>query len=438
MNKKKKVYFIGIGGIGMSALAQWFLKEGWKVEGSDGAESITTQKLRKEGIKVKIGQKKGNLKGDYDLVVFGQAIRGENPEFQEAKEKEIEIKSYPEMIGELTRKYKTFSVSGAHGKSSSTAILAICLKKAGFDPTVIVGTLLSEFEGVGNFKSGKDGSFVLEADEFGKAFLNYSPFAAMITNIDREHLDTYKDLNDIKKTFLKFFKRVKKGGILVLNRDDKNLKSLAAKIKKITKTGEIKEVWYSLRSREAGKILKILKVKGRHNVSNATGVFKLLETLGIKEEKILEGIKKYRGCYRRFEFKGKYKGAEVFDDYAHHPTEIKATIEGALLTYKKITVVFQPHHQERLTSLFKEFTQAFKGVNNLGILETFKVAGREKKGKYKTAKELAEAIKGTSYLEDEKEVKKFLEEKTESGSAIIMMGAGNINLITDKLLKNKI
>jgi len=446
-SKKNKetasVHFIGIGGIGMSALAQWFLSQNWAVSGSDVSESPITQKLAKMGVKVKIGHKKDNLPDKTSLVVFNQAILKENPEYEETIRRKISIKSYPEIIGELTKKYKTISISGAHGKSSSTALASLSAIEANLDPTVIVGTLLKEFSsGAGNFRPGKSEWLILEADEFGRAFLNYFPFAALITNIDKEHLDTYKDLSDIKKTFLKFFNNILPDGILVLNKDNKNLRSLSFEIKKLVSIKELNLFWYSLNSPAARKIKKILQVKGWHNLSNATGVFTLLKAVGLKEQDILAGFKKYSGCWRRFELKGKFfdSGADIIDDYAHHPEEIKATLEMTRETYPqgKIFVVFQPHHQGRLTSLFSEFTKAFKNADNVFILDTYKVAGREKEKKeekqMRTASDLALAIKA-KYVKDPSSLPSLLKDTgIKKGDVIIMMGAGNINLFTEKLL----
>ena len=439
--KNASVHFIGIGGIGMSALAQWFLAQNWAVSGSDVSESPITQKLAKMGVKVKIGHKKDNLPNKTSLVVFNQAIPKENPEYEETICRKISIKSYPEIIGELTKKYKTISISGAHGKSSSTALASLSAIEANLDSTVIIGTLLKEFSsGAGNFRPGKSEWLILEADEFGRAFLNYFPFATLITNIDKEHLDTYKDLSDIKKTFLKFFNNILPDGILVLNKDNKNLRSLSFEIKKLVSIKELNLFWYSLNSPAARKIKKILQVKGWLNLSNATGVFTLLKAVGLKEQDILAGFKKYSGCWRRFELKGKIFEADVIDDYAHHPEEIKATLEMAREIYPKgkISVVFQPHHQGRLTFLFSEFTKAFKNADNVFILDTYKVAGREKEKKeekqLRSASDLALAVKA-KYIKNPSSLPSLLKDAgNKKGNVIIMMGAGNINLFTEKLI----
>ncbi len=229
---KPRIHFIGIGGIGTSALARWFLVKGYKVSGSDASPSETTQELRRQGIKVFIGHKALNLDKNTDLVVHTAAIKLENPEFNKAKELKIPVMTYSQALGSLTRQYKTIAIAGAHGKSTTTALMSLVAIKAKLDPTVIVGTKLKEFSG-SNFRNGKSEYLIIEADEYANAFSNYFPWAAIILNIDREHLDYYKNLSEIKNAFLGFIGNVKSGGILILNKDDKNLFSLKNKIAQI-------------------------------------------------------------------------------------------------------------------------------------------------------------------------------------------------------------
>ncbi|MBI1838720.1 MAG: hypothetical protein HYR95_00230 [Candidatus Colwellbacteria bacterium] len=237
---KSKVHFIGIGGIGISALARYFLAQNWLVSGSDASKTQESVEIAKDGAKVKIGHKKSNIRPNLDLVVYSQAIPQDNLEIMEAKRLKIPVKTYPEALGELTTKYKTLAVAGSHGKSTTTALLGLIFLEAKLDPTVIVGTKLKEFGGK-NFRLGRSKYLIIEADEYKGSFLNYSPEAILITNIDREHLDYYKDLTSIKKSFLKFMNNLNPGGILVLNKDDKNLFSLKSKLE------NKKVIWFSLR-----------------------------------------------------------------------------------------------------------------------------------------------------------------------------------------------
>ena len=250
MPANKKVHFVGIGGIGMSALARWFRAQGYEVTGSDLSPSSTTRELSAEGISVKIGQHRGkNMPKDAGRVIYNNAIRENNPELLSAKRMKIAIASYPQSLGELTKLYKTIAISGAHGKSTTTAMVSLILKKARFDPTVIIGTKLAEFGGK-NFVEGKSEYLVIEADEWKAAFLNYFPYAALVTNIDREHLDFYKNLSNVKRTFVQFLQNIHPYGLAVLNRDDKNIYAIRKRIKRPI-------VWYSLNSKEAGAVKKV-------------------------------------------------------------------------------------------------------------------------------------------------------------------------------------
>ena len=489
---KPLVHFIGIGGIGISALARWFLAlnrksavgrlifdidlaQKWRISGSDIAPSKITQELTKEGIKVKIGHKKSNLDPKTALVIYNQAIPAQNPELKEAKKRNIPVFSYPEAIGELTKKYKTIAVAGAHGKSTTTAFVALTLIEAGLDPTVIVGTRLKEF-GNKNFRYGGD-TLVLEADEWKAAFLNYSPAHAIITNLDREHLDFYKNFSNVKKIFLKFIVNIKSDGILIVNKDDKNLFGLKSEIQKIAKRRNLKMYWYSAVTRHSAssRIKSVLKVPGKHNFSNALAAYTLAKNLGIKEKIILKALNQYRGVWRRLEYRGNLKlktlnpkhygsKALIYDDYAHHPTEIKASLQALREKYpsSKIICVFQPHQAERLRLLFKDFVNAFDDADNLILLPVYEVPGRDKKNKKFTSEKLAKAItfrnsklparrsigagreirNSVIYLPNPKNlphlIKSILTPKPYPliPTVIVMMGAGNIVKYTKLLLSS--
>jgi len=456
---KLKVHLIGIGGIGTSALARWFLSQRYKVSGSDTTASPIIQQLKKEGIRVVIGHKPENLKKETNLVVYSAAVPLDNPEIKKAKKSGIPIKSYSQAIGDLTKKYKTIAIAGAHGKSTSTALLSLVLIKAGFNPTVIVGTKLNEFKD-SNFRKGKSNYLILEADEYHQSFLTYSPLAVIITNIDREHLDFYKNLSAIKNAFLKFIGNIQPGGILVLNKDDKNLFSLKNKIKKISEKNKLKLNWYTAKSiykknYKYKRIKNILKIPGEHNISNATAVYVLAKALGVKEKAILRALNQYRGAWRRMERRGKLriKNEElripVYDDYAHHPTEIKATLLAfrQKFSQSKIICVFQPHQNQRLKILFKEFISAFNDADILILLPVHRVIGRDKINKKYTAEKLASIIKKRNskiqvfYLKNPKKLKDLIRKILFSkfyflnSSIIVMMGAGDIYKMTKNLIE---
>lgn len=446
---KLKAHFIGIGGIGMSNLAYWFLNDKWTVSGSDLAPSQITRDLQKARVKVKIGHKKANLPRHCDLVIYSQAVGKKNPELKEAVRLGMPAASYPEILGAFSRKYRTLAVAGAHGKSTTSSLLTLALASAGLDPTAVVGTKLKEFGGKG-FRAGKSDYLVLEADEYGGAFLHYSPALAIITNIDREHLDTYRDLAGVKQAFLNFIKRVENGGVLVLNRDDKNLYSLRNSIRKTARKNGLRTVWYSLRDRTAQKVRKALYIPGKHNVSNALAVYKAGRLLGIPEKRILGVFKKYRGAWRRMEYRGKLSilnsqfSIPVYDDYAHHPTEIKATLQAFKEKYSKskIVCVFQPHQAERLKALFKYFQSAFEEADISLLLPVYRVAGRDKPDPRFDSQALVKAIQKKQpkklifYLSDPNNLKKAVLTllRNAPGALIVMMGAGNISDYTKSLI----
>jgi len=454
---KPLAHFIGVGGIGISALAQWFLAQNWAISGSDIAPSDLLRKLQKKGLKLKIGHKKANISPKTALVVYNQAITPENPELRGARRLGISAFTYPQMLGALTKTYKTIAVAGAHGKSTTTALTSLVLMKTGLDPTVIVGTRLKEF-GNSNFRNGKSDYLTLEADEWKASFHNYSPTYAVITNIDREHLDVYKNLANVKKSFLKFIGNIKSGGILIANRDDKNLHSLKSKIQKIAKRKNFKVIWYGaiINYSAYHKIKRVLKIPGQHNVSNALAVFTLARALGIKEQIILKALGSYRGAWRRMEFRGYLSPTTyhlqpkipVYDDYAHHPTEIKATLQAFREKFpkKKIICVFQPHQAHRTQNLFKDFISAFDSADYLFLLPIYQVAGRDKPHRGYTSADLAKRISQRAktlkvfYLNNPKiirtKIKELLKPITYNLSPIVvMMGAGDIVNYTDSLLK---
>jgi UDP-N-acetylmuramate--alanine ligase len=442
-----KVHFIGIGGIGMSALARYFKAQGRAVSGSDRVSSEITTSLRKEGIRIMIGHNKNNIPKGVSVGVISQAIREDNPELAEAYRRGIRIYTYPQVIAQLTKRYQTIAIAGAHGKSTTTALAALALIKGGYDPTVIVGTNLKEFKNK-NFRFGRGQYLVLEADEFGNAFSRYSPTLAIVTNIDREHLDVYKNLGNIKKAFLGFMANVVSGGTLILNRDDKDLYSLKSGIMPLAKKNKVQVVWYSGHDAPAKKIKNVIKIPGAHNISNASAVYDLGKALHIPEKKILGAIGSYRGAWRRMDYRGKMRIAArevaVFDDYAHHPTEIKATLQAfrEKFPHSPLVCVFQPHQAERLRLLFKEFRDAFKEADALILMPSYRVAGRETMNTKFTAEQLALNIKKkyphqtAYYLPNPKNLRRFLIKKIApvKPGVIIMMGAGNVFTYTNQLL----
>ncbi|MGA2417664.1 MAG: UDP-N-acetylmuramate--L-alanine ligase [Candidatus Staskawiczbacteria bacterium] len=428
-----KIHLIGIGGIGVSALAQYYLSKGHQVSGSDLAASEITDLLKEKGIKIIIGNFAKNIKNDFDLVVHSPAVKADNPEYKKAKELGIKTISYPEALGRLTKEYYTIAVSGAHGKSTTTAMIALVLIKAGIDPTVIVGTKLKEF-GNSNFRSGKSKFLVIEACEYDSSFLHYSPKIIVITNIDKEHLDYFKTFAKVKKAFEDFIAQLPADGFLVFNKDDK----YPPKISK----PKFKAFSYSVKQKEAKKIKSILKVPGAHNVSNALAVLQVARILLIPDRITFNALSEFRGTWRRFEIKqGSADGKRItiVSDYAHHPNEISATLKAAREKYpsKKIWCVFQPHQYQRTYYLFEDFVKTFRlaPVDEIIITDIYDVAGREVKEikQEVSSKNLVKEIdRNTIVYSSLSELENHIKEKVKSGDVLIIMGAGDIYKLADK------
>ncbi len=419
----------------MSSLARWFLAQNWLVTGSDAAKGVITQELAKDGTKVKIGHKKANLPKNADLVVMTSAIPADNPELLASQALGIKTVRYSEALGNLTRQYKTIAIAGSHGKSSTTAMVASILIKAGMDPTVIIGTKMDGW----NFRAGKSEWLVIEADEYKGAFWNYRPYAAIVTNVDLVHVDFYKNLSAVKNSFLKFLNSVSPEGCMVLNGDNQNLVSIIPRIKKgniiIFSEGDKKII---------EKIKKVINVPGRHNVMNALAAWHLAKALGIKEGVIEKAIAGYKGVWRRIEYKGTTpKGIRVFDDYAHHPTEVRATLQALREKFptRKIAVCFEPHQQRRLTSLYKEFVGAWNDADYVLLIDVYNPKGRDEVSETKNSKSLAKDINKLSpvkatHIGSEKNIKANIAKLPLSkNDVIVMMGAGSIADVTPSLLK---
>lgn len=450
-----KIHFIGIGGIGVSALARYYLNLGHKISGSDLVETEITKALKKEGAEISIGKHKAsNLKKDTDLVIYTLATEKDNPELKKAKRLKIRIKTYPQALGELTKKYFTIAISGTHGKSTTTAMTAILLKEAGLDPTVLIGTKLKEFND-SNCRVGKSKYLVIEADEYGGAFLNYWPKIIILTTVEKEHLDYFKNERNIFKTYKEYINHLPKDGILIANKDDKNILKLQSYLKK----PKIKIINYSLGQKgEVSKIKKSLKIPGVHNVSNALSVFSFGKALGIKESFILKALSKYKGAWRRFEIiKAKIKNTPytLISDYGHHPTEIKATLQATREKFgkKRIILVYQPHQYQRTKLLFNDFVKSFDEADYLILNEIYGVAGREK-GSLVSSINLAEEIekrwakefksqkmerkKIVRFIKNQSEILKEISKTIKKNDILIVMGAGDIYNLTLKLKeKNK-
>ncbi len=429
------IHFIGIGGIGVSALAQYYLENKDNVFGSDLASSEITDLLKEKGAKVIIGKhSKKNIPDNIDLVIFSPAVEKDNPEFVEAVKRGIKMLSYPEALGELTKKYFTIAVSGAHGKSTTTSMIALALTKAGLDPTVIVGTKIKEF-GNTNFRPGKGDYLVIEADEWQASFLNYWPKIIVLTNIEREHLDYYRDLDHILKTFKEYIGHLSADGTLVFNSDIDNNK-------KVIEQGKYNIVPYSLSQPDSEILRKSLMVPGEHNISNALAALAVCRLLGVSDQNAFFALGQYKGVWRRFDLSKKIidgKEIDLVNDYGHHPTEIRVTLKAIREKFpnKKIFCIFQPHQYQRTFNLFDDFVEVFKkaDINKIAIIDVYSVAGREKADikRKVSSKKLVEAInkENVVYISASK-IKKFLKE-LDNGNVLLLMGAGDIYELNKKI-----
>lgn len=429
------IHFTGIGGIGVSALAKYYLSQGARVSGSDLVSSEITEELERLGVKIHIGvHKNTNVPKDADTLIYTAAVPKDNLELQEAKKRKLKVKSYAEAVGELTKQYKTITISGAHGKSTTTALAALVLEEGYFDPTVILGTKIKEF-GDSNFRAGLGSHLVLEADEWDRSFLHYSPYIAVVTNIDAEHLDTYKNLAAVKKTFAEYLSRVPNDGAIIANRDNTHLAQVAKKFGKRVK-------WYSVKDAVAEKVRHALRIPGMHNVSNALAAYTLGQFFGIQEPHILHALSRFSGAWRRFEFKGTLNGASIFSDYAHHPAKIHATILAARerFPFRRVWCVYQPHQYQRLSYLWDDFVDAFDMADRVSLLPVYDVAGRETKyakstvNSEKLMRALAKEGKEVYYHDSFTAAQKFIKENAHQGDIILVMGAGDIYQLANALV----
>lgn len=451
MDKNKNYFFCGIGGIGMSGLAKIMAETGFSVFGSDMNESPIIESLRKIGVKVYIGHKAENLKGS-DVFVYSAAIPKSNPEFIEAKEKGLEILSRSKFLGLLMKEKRGIAVSGTHGKTTTSTMLSVVLEESGFDPTIVVGGEVGNIGG--NAKTGQGEYFVAEACEYERAFLDLYPYGAIITNIEADHLDTYKDLDDIKEAFQKFVTQVNKGGFLVVCSEDKNTLNLKNFYKGKTVTYGFSEADFvaeEIRVEGHKTFFEVKKNKnyydsfeliipGSHNILNALSVIATADYLGVDASAVKKSLARFTNAKRRYEIKGKKDGVLVIDDYAHHPTEIRATLAGIIDFYpeKKIWAVFQPHQYSRTRLLFEDFSESFKGIHKVIIPDIYEARDTEDDKKAVTSKMLAEAINNKSnnaeYIGKFSDVVQYLKENVRSGDLVLTVGAGPVYKIADKFL----
>lgn len=445
-----QIYFIGIGGIGVSGLARLFHKEGKKVSGSDLTKSVITDALVEQGISVRIGQPKpASLPRDAEIVIHSLAVRPDHPEIQEAKRRGLIVLAYPEAVGQYTRDKFLITVSGTHGKTTTTAMIGEILASAGLDPTVLVGSQIASFGG--NARLGLSRYFVLEADEYGRAFLNYRPALAVVHNVEPDHFDVYASLSELKSAFQTFIGQIRADGWLVANADDPVVAELSKSADRLIATygleqgdyrGTITELSGRVSFIEAHLGPVTIQLPGRHNVMNALAAIATCLVLKIEPDIIRASLARFGGVWRRFERVGEYQGCPVISDYAHHPTAFTATFTAArdFFPDKKILVVFQPHQRHRTRALLNEFVESLSQADELILAEIYEVAGREdEQAEPISSKELVDRLreKGTdvTFAKDVTKAEQLVREKTAPGKIILVMGAGSIDIVARNIVK---
>lgn len=447
------IHFIGIGGISMSGLAEILLEEGFTVSGSDSKESPLTKKLEQLGATIFYGQKASNIIDGIDCVVYTAAIHRENAELIEAVAKKIPMLTRAELLGQLMKNYKTpIAVSGTHGKTTTTSMLSHILLAGEKDPTISVGGILQAIGG--NIRVGHSETFITEACEYTNSFLNFFPKIGIILNIEEDHLDFFKDLEDIRHSFHQFAALIPTDGTLIINNDIKNYEEICEGLDcRIVTCGSSLSSDYSsenVRFDEKGlasfdlikrgeTVCRIqLSVPGYHNVSNALTCIAAAELLEIPMKTIKQGLLAFTGTDRRFEYKGMMNGVTIIDDYAHHPTEILATLKAAKnYPHKELWCVFQPHTYTRTKAFFHEFAEVLSHTDHLVLADIF--AARETDTLGVSSKDLAAEVArlGTDahYFSSFEEIEMFLKEHCVSGDLLITMGAGDVVNIGEDLLK---
>ncbi|MGL5206777.1 MAG: UDP-N-acetylmuramate--L-alanine ligase [Acidaminococcaceae bacterium] len=447
----KKIHFIGIGGVGMSAIAYVLLKRGFIVSGSDAAKSHIVTNLSKEGAMVYLGHAACQIEG-VDAVVVSTAIREDNPELEEARKRKITVLHRSDVLAALINSGKGVAVAGAHGKTTTSSMLACICAESGIDPTAIIGGVVSSLGG--NAVNGKGDVLVAEADESDGSFLKFHPHIAVVTNIENDHLDHYGNEENIYKAFCQFIGNVVDGGKAILCFDNTKIKRIAQE----TKTAVIS---YAIECTDADYLAKNivfeknctlydiyyhgnklgqveLIVPGRHNILNSLGALAAAFELGIPFDKAVASLKFFSGAKRRFETKGQINGVWVVDDYAHHPTEIKATIAAAKQTKpERLMCIFQPHRYSRTQLLLEEFAGAFNECDELILTEIYSAGEQPIPGicSERLREEITkQTAKKVVYIPELCDIKEYLMKNVRTGDLVITLGAGNIYTVGEQLV----
>ena len=446
------IHFIGIGGISMSGLAEILLKEGFTVSGSDNKASALTEQLEKNGAKVYIGQRAANITDDIELVVYTAAIHPDNAEWKAANDAGIPMLTRAQFLGQLMDNYaRSIAVSGTHGKTTTTSMISHILLEAKSDPTISVGGMLEAIGG--NIRVGGSDVFLTEACEYTNSFLNFHPKYSIILNIEEDHMDFFKDINDIRNSFHKFAQNTAADGVLILNAAIDYPEEITADLKERVVTFGLTEdadytaadityneaacasFTFQVHGQAAGHVT--LNVPGRHNIANALAAIAFATEAGIDTDTIICGLQAFGGTARRFEYKGKLGGLTIIDDYAHHPTEIEATLKAAAnYPHRELWCVFQPHTYTRTKAFLPQFAQALSHADHIILADIY--AARETDTLGISSADIASRIEklGTEvhYFPTFEEIEAFLLKNCSTGDLLITMGVGDIVKVGEKLL----
>jgi len=450
----KKIHFVGIGGIGMSGIAEILLDQGFTVTGSDRAASENTDRMKELGAGVFIGHEAKNVSPDVGALVYSSAVAPDNPELLEAQRRKIPVIRRAEMLAEVMRLKYGIGIAGTHGKTTTASRIGLILIEGGVDPTVIVGGRLRGLAG-SNARLGKGQFIVVEADEFDRSFLSITPTIAVLTTLETDHLDCYRDLEDIKSAFIQFASKVPFYGFVVLCLDEPALQDIMPKLKKkiitygLNGQADLQAVDIAHRQnvtrfvvlyggKELGDVE--LQIPGKHNVQNALAAIAVGLEVGIPFAKVKAGIEKFTGVFRRWELKAEVGGVTVIDDYAHHPTEIRATLAGAKAGWRRrVICVFQPHLYSRTRDFYDEFGRAFFNADVLVLTDVYPAREEPIQGVsgeliVNAAREFGH--KNVTYVPDKKDIPAYLLKIKRPGDIIITMGAGDIWKFGEEFIKN--
>ena len=452
-NHPVHIYFIGIGGISMSGLAEILITENFKVSGSDAHKSALTDALEKKGAHIYIGQNAANITSDIDLIVYTSAIRPDNPEYIAMKELQIPSLSRAQLLGQIMKNYRMpIAISGTHGKTTTTSMVSEILLHAQTDPTLSIGGILKSIEG--NIRVGKSDYFVTEACEYTNSFLSFFPKVGIILNIEEDHLDFFKDIQDIRHSFRAFAELLPADGTLIINGDIDNYNEITdGLVCRVITYGsspscdyfaenisfdEQAHPTFTLKCNSAAERTFSLAVPGMHNVSNALAAIALADLLELEDADIISALAQFKGTDRRFEYKGSLNGITIIDDYAHHPTEITATLSAAKnYPHKSVWCVFQPHTYTRTKAFLADFAKALCLADHVVLADIY--AARETDTLGISSETLKNEIEKLGhecyYFPSFEEIEKFLLENCINGDLLITMGAGDVLKIGENLLK---